>query len=316
MKSTFKNTLKTTNNRMEKYKEQISLFLLCVPAIIFTFIWSYIPMSGLVLAFKDYNFAKGMYGSDWSDPIWKNFNILFQSDELFRIVRNTVGYALLNIVLSAVCGVILALLLFEVTSKKAIKTIQTLVILPRFLSWVVVGFISYALLHIDRGVINQIIVSFGGEPVDWYTTLGPWVFILPFFAEWKKIGVDSIMYYAALMSIDSELFEAAELDGANKFQKIWHISLPSVSGIMIILTILAFGSIFRGDFGLFYQIPRNVGILYPVTDVIDTYVIRGMTSGSYTIPAAVGLIQSFVGLICIVGTNLVVKKIDPEKSLF
>ncbi len=302
--------------RFERFKEQFSLFLLCIPALVFVAIWNYFPMGGLVLAFKQYNFQDGIFGSPWADPLFKNFQILLQSDELFRIIRNTVGYALINIVLSVVCGVIFALLLFEVTNKSLIKATQTLAILPHFLSWVVIGFISYAFLHIDRGLLNQMITFFGGEPVDWYTTQEPWVFIIPFFAEWKKIGLDAIMYYAALMSIDSELFEAAELDGANKLQKVLHISVPSLKTIIVILTILALGNIFRGDFGLFYQIPRNVGVLYPVTDVIDTYVIRGMTSGSFTIPAAVGLIQSIVGLICVVGTNLVVRKIDKDSSLF
>ncbi len=312
-----KNTTKTNflkSSQFDKHREQFSLFMLCVPAIIFTFIWNYMPMSGLVLAFKDYSFRDGIWGSDWAG--FKHFQILFESDELFRIIRNTVGYAIVNIILGIVCGVIFALLLFEVHRKFAVKIVQTLAILPHFLSWVVVGFISYALLHIDKGIFNQIIEFFGGTPIDWYTTPEPWVVILPFFAEWKKIGLDAIMYYAALMSIDSQLFEAAELDGANKLQKIWHISLPSLKGIIIILGILALGNIFRGDFGLFYQIPRNVGAIYSTTDVIDTYVIRGMTGGSFSVPTAVGLIQSVVGLVCVIGANAIVKKIEPEHSMF
>lgn len=271
-------------------------------------------MTGLVLAFKKYNFKKGVFGSDWCG--FKNFEVLLKSNDLERIIRNTVGYAIINIVVGIVFGVILALFLFEIHNRAAIKAIQTMSILPRFLSWVVVGFVSYAFLNTEKGLLNQIITLFGGTAKNWYNDPGAWVFIIPFFNEWKKIGIDSIMYYAALMGVDAALFEAAELDGATKLQKIRYISIPTIKGIIIILLILNLGSIFRGDFGLFYQIPRNVGMLYPTTDIIDTYVMRGLQSGSYAVSTAVGLIQSLVGFICIVGANLIVKRIDPESSLF
>ncbi|MFI3212989.1 MAG: ABC transporter permease subunit [Eubacteriales bacterium] len=300
--------------KSNKITSQLSLFMLCLPAVICTIIWGYVPLSGLVLAFKRYNFKDGVFGSAWCGL--DNFDVLFKSNDMGRIIRNTVGYASLNIVLSIVCGVILALLLFEIKSKMSIKIIQTLAILPRFLSWVVVGFVTYACFEINNGVFNQIRGFFGAEPLSWYTTPEVWLFIIPFMAIWKKIGIDAIMYYAALMSVDAEQFEAADLDGASKLQKIWYISIPSIKGIIIILLILSLGSIFRGDFGLFYQIPRNSGSIYATTDVIDTYIYRGLKDGSYAMSTAVGLVQSVVGFVCIVAANLIVRKVDPEASLF
>ncbi len=223
---------------------------------------------------------------------------------------------MLFIIINLVAGVIVALLLYEVRSKRALKFYQTSMMLPRFLSWVIVGYITYTFLSPTMGILNQVIEFFGGSPVNWYSEVSAWPWILLITNTWKVLGLNCIMYYAALMGIDKAYFEAAEIDGANRFQQILHISIPSIKPLMIVLTLLAFGNIFRGDFGLFYVIPRDVGLLYPATDIIDTYVYRGLRTGNLGTTAAVGLFQSLVGFVMIVTMNGIVRKVEPESSLF
>lgn len=316
------NELKTVKKpmtlRFSKQKKRLidnaQLLTLAMPAMIFLFIFCYIPMFGIIIAFKDFKPILGVFDSPWNG--FKNFEFFFMSQDFFRIVRNTVGYALIFIALKIVLGVAIALMLNEVRSRKALKYYQTTMILPHFLSWVVVGYVSYILLKPSSGMLNQMIRFFGGEGIDWYSEPNVWPVILPIVNSWKHIGMDSIMFYAALMGLDAEVYEAATIDGATKWQQTMKISIPLLAPIICIIGILAMGSVFRGDFGLFYQIPRNVGALYPTTDVIDTYVMRGVMDGSIGPTAAVGLVQSVVGLIMVVGTNLVVKKLDPDSSLF
>lgn len=298
----------------KRFAENTQLLTLALPAIILLLVFNYIPMFGILIAFKDFKPIQGFLGSPWIG--FKNFEFFFLSQDFFRIVRNTVGYALLFIVLKIAMGVIIALLLYEVSNRKALKYYQTTMILPNFLSWVVVGYITYILLNPASGMFNQIIRFFGGKGIGWYSEPKVWPVILPIVNSWKNIGMDSIMFYAALMGLDAEIYEAATIDGASKWQQTTKISIPLLAPITCIIGILAMGSVFRGDYGLFYQIPRNVGALYSTTDVIDTYVMRGVMQGNIGSTAAVGLVQSVVGLVMVVGTNLVVKKIDPESSLF
>lgn len=299
---------------MGKFQEQSSLFILAVPALLCFIIWNYVPMFGLIIAFKDYTYDAGILGSQWVG--FDNFKFFFASQDAIRLTRNTVGYGALFIVLNAVTGVTVALLLNAIKSRMAIKTYQTIMILPNFLSWVVVGFISYILLNPSIGVFNQIITSFGFEGIDWYSNPKYWPFILSYAHVWKGVGMTAIMYYAALLGVDSSLYEAATIDGANAFQSAWYISVPSLTPLMTMLSILAVGNIFRGDFGLFYQISRDVGALYPTTDVIDTYVYRGLQTGDMGITSAVGFFQSFVGVILVCTTNAIVKKIEPDNAMF
>ncbi|MBC7958720.1 MAG: sugar ABC transporter permease, partial [Vallitaleaceae bacterium] len=239
------------------------------------------------------------------------------SQDAFRITRNTIFLNTLFIIASTVCSVIFALLMFEISKKAFIKLYQTVAILPMFLSWVVVGAISYIFLEPNSGVINQVLITLGVEPISWYSDPEKWPAILTFINTWKGVGYGSIVYYAALMGINSEFFEAAEVDGANKLQRAWYISIPSLIPIITIMTILSIGNIFRADFGLFYNVTRNIGALYPSTDVIDTYVFRGLTKlGNIGMSAAVGLFQSAVGFFLILITNYVTKKIEPDNALF
>ena len=305
-----KQKIKTKTNR----RLNAELSLLTIPGILLLIVFCYIPMFGIIIAFKDYNMAKGILKSSWNGL--DNFKFFFESMDAVRIIRNTIGYGAVFIVLGMVCQVILALILFEVTNKKALKAYQTVMILPNFLSWVIVGYISYVFLSPESGILNSLIIALGGEKIKWYSDPKYWPFILTAINIWKGIGMGSIYYYASLMGIDASIFEAAEIDGANKIQKIKYVSLPSLVPIVVIMLIMNIGNIIRGDFGLFYQIPRDVGLLYPATDIIETYVFRGLRSGNMAQSTAVGLFQSVVGFVLVVSTNFIVKKINPENSLF
>jgi putative aldouronate transport system permease protein len=290
------------------------LLLLSIPALLYFTIFNYLPMFGIILAFKSYSYNLGILGSEWIGL--KNFEFFFTSQDAWRITRNTVGYGGLFIITGIIASVAIAILLFEIKKKIAIKSYQTIMILPHFLSWVIVSYFTYTLFQPEMGILNQILIAFDAKGIDWYSEPKYWPYILPIVNMWKTVGMNCIIYYAALMGIDSELFEAAKLDGATKVQQIFNISIPSLIPVITILFIMSIGNIFRGDFGLFYQIPRNMGALYPTTDIIDTYVYRGLRTGDIGITSAVGLFQSIVGLALVVGTNAIVKRFNPENSMF
>lgn len=300
--------------RIAKLRDNFELFILTLPAILSLLIFHYWPLAGNVMAFKDYKYAQGIFGSEWIGL--KNFEYFFTSQDAMRVTRNTVLYNAAFIVVGILCAVIVALLLYQISSRGAIKAYQTIMILPRFLSWVIVSYIVYILLNPTSGIFNSILKMFGREGIQWYGTTKPWPFILVFTNLWKHIGLDTIIYYSALLGIDQEQFEAAEVDGASKFKQMTKIAIPSILPVIVIMFILNVGSIFGGDFGLFYQIPRNIGTLYPVTDVIPTYVFRGLQGGDYAASTAVGLFQSAVGFVLVLVTNAIVRKIEPEKAMF
>lgn len=313
------NSIKTKNSNffgrtLRDIVRNKEFLLLCAPATICFIIFCYLPMFGAIIAFKNYNYTLGILGSDWVG--FDNFKFFFLSQDAWRITRNTIGYALANQFLSIVSSVTIALLLYEIRCKAALKVYQTIMILPRFLSWVIVGYITYILFNPELGVLNNLIEAVGGKPIDWYSTPSVWVVILPICDIWKGVGMGCIFYYAALMGIDESLYEAATIDGASRWKQITNISIPSLIPTMIILGIMALGSIFRSDFGLFYQIPRDVGALYPTTDTLDTYLYRGLRTGDVGISSAVGLFQSVVGLITVVVANAIVKKIDEDNAMF
>ncbi len=296
------------------FKKNWELLLLCIPALAAYILFAYIPMGGLVMAFKNFRYDMGIFGSPWIGT--KNFDFLLKSVDLWRIVRNTLSYSAVFIVVNLITHVGVALLLFELNSRKFLKVTQTIMTLPNFLSWVIVGYITYAIFNPSLGVLNQMLALFNQNPVDVYSNLSYWPFIIVIVNIWKGVGMGCIIYYAALMGVDPALYEAATIDGANRWQQTRYVSLPSLVPVMTILTILAVGNMFRGDFGLFYQIPRNVGVLYEVTDIIDTYVFRGLQNGNFGMTSAVGLVQSVVGLVLVTLANLAVRKISPENSMF
>lgn len=302
-------------SRWKDFRDNAELSALTIPGILLLLVFAYVPMLGIIIAFKDYRNNLGIFKSQWVGL--QNFKFFFTSQDAWRIGRNTVGYGIMFIVINLIAAVLVAILLYEIRNKIALKFYQTSMILPHFLSWVIVGYITYILLEPEMGILNKIIQFFGGEGLQWYSEPKYWVVILPIVNLWKNIGLKTIMYYAALMGIDEQLYEAAQLDGAGRFKQILYITLPSLIPLMTILTILDVGHIIKGDFGLFYTIPRDVGLLYPTTDIIDTYVYRGLRTGDdIGITTAVGLFQSVVGFLMVVGTNLIVKKVSPENSLF
>lgn len=296
-------------------KDNVQLLTLAFPTILLLSIFSYWPMFGVVLAFKDYKVPKGILGSPWVGL--KNFEFFLKSQDAWRVTRNTIGLNLLFIIVGILCGVVFALIMFEVKKARHVKMYQTTSIIPSFLSWVAVGYIVYALLDPTRGVMNQILEFFGKEGINWYAEPKYWPFILLISKTWQGVGLGSIIYYAALMGVDNELYEAADIDGAGKIQKTWYVSLPQIVPIIIIMGLLEVGKIFRADFGLFYNVTRDVGALYPTTDVIDTYVFRAlMNQGNIGMSSAVGLIQSVICFITLMITNYIVKKLSPDNSLF
>lgn len=293
----------------------VSLLMMCMPAIIMLFLFAYIPMAGLILAFKDFNFAKGIFKSDWVGL--KNFEFFLKSDNAWRVTRNTIGFNLLFIFLGIFIAVIFALMINEIRGKHSRKFYQTAMFLPYFLSWVVVGYMLFAFLDQRNGIFNTLLVNMGWEPIKWYMDKGIWVALLPFIYVWKSVGYNSVIYYASLMSVDSAYFEAAALDGANKWQMMWHISIPHLKPLIIMMTILGLGKIFNSDFGLFFQATMDSSALYPVTDVLDTYVYRALrVTGDVGMSAAVGFYQSTVGFVLVLLSNWVIRKIDEENAMF
>ena len=256
----------------------------------------------------------GIFGSKWVGL--KNFEFFFTSQDAWRTIRNTLGYSLAFIVLNLVTAVILALMFYYLRGKAMHKIYNTIVILPKFMSVVLVAFIVQILLNPSNGVANQIISIFGGEAVSWYSEPAYWPVILTLTQIWMTVGMNSIIYYASLVGMDESMLEASAIDGASLWKQIIHIIIPFLKPIMVITTILALGNIFNGDFGLFYQVPLDTGLLYPTTDVISTYTFRALQEGSMAKSTAVGLFQSAAGLIMVLVTNGIVRKISPEDSLF
>lgn len=296
-------------------KDEIQLLFMISPALILLAIFAYWPMYGLILSFKNYKVTDGIWGSEWVGL--KNFEFFFMSNDLFRILRNTLVLNFLFIFAGVVASVGFALLMFEVKKARHVKIYQTVSILPNFISWVAVSFMVYGLLEYNRGMFNHIIRNFGGEGIKFYEEAAWWPMILLIVHLWHSVGMGSIIYYAALLSADQELYEAADIDGATKLQKIWYVSIPQLIPIIAIRTIMSVGNIFRSDFGMFYNVPRNIGALYKTTDVIDTYVYRAlMEVGNIGMSSAVGMFQSVVCLVTLLIANKLVGKISPENTLF
>lgn len=290
-------------------------FLMLLPGLIVLFLNNYLPMSGLVLAFKDYNYVDGLWGSKWSG--FENFRYLFMSGKAFIITRNTILYNLVFIFISITIPVLLAIIITELRNQRAAKVYQTMFFLPYFLSWVIVSYLVYSFLSTDAGVLNLMLKKFGYGEVNWYTEPKYWPFFLVIINTWKWAGYDAIVFMASICGFDKTYYEAAAVDGATKFQQIAKITLPLLKPVIIILTLLKVGRIFSADFGLFYVVPRNSGVLNNVTDVIDTFVYRGLQeTGDFSMATAAGLYQSFVGFVLICAVNYIVKKVDSENSLF
>lgn len=301
-------------NELKEFKKNSSLFFLALPAVIFIFIFNYIPLYGLVLPFKNFKYDLGFLKSPWTGL--ENFKFLFTSPDAFRITRNTVVFNLLFIVLGTFVAVAFALMLYELSSGW-VKFYQTIFFLPFFISWVVASYVFLGLLDMDYGLLNKILALLGTEPMLWYNEPKFWPYILVFASIWKGAGYSTIIYYTALVGIDSEYFDASKIDGASKFQQMRHISIPLIRPLIIMLMLLSIGRIFYSDFGLFYNVTLDSKTLYSVTDVMDTYVFRALRStGEIGLASAAGFYQSMVGFVLVFLSNLFVRRVNPENSLF
>ena len=297
-----------------KFKRWAPLYLMMAPGLIYLFINNYMPMAGLVVAFKNYNVVDGIFGSPWAGL--SNFTYLF--NDAWTITRNTLLYNIVFIIINLILGIAFAIFICDIRSK-ACKTIyQSAILLPFLMSIVIVSYITFAFFSGDNGMLNKTILPFfGKEAINWYSESKYWPVILVIVNTWKGVGYGCLIYISSISGIDPSFYEAAELDGASKWKQIRYITLPSIMLSVIPLTLLNIGRIFYSDFGLFYQVTQNSGQLYDTTNVIDTYVYRALLqSGNIGMASAAGFYQSIVGFACVLLANVVVRKLSPENAMF
>ena len=297
-----------------------ALILMALPGVIWFIFFFYIPVFVNVVAFKDFRLSPDGFFASLQQGPWvgfDNFKFLFASNDAWLITRNTLLYNIVFLAFNLFFAIAFAIVMSELRNKRLVKVYHTMSLLPYFLSWVVISYFVYAFLSPDKGIINQWITNMGGEGINWYADPKWWPFIFVFMNVWKSLGYNSIIYYASVMGIDQTYYEAAMVDGANKWQQIKNVTLPQLLPMISVLLILNIGGIFRADFGLFYQVPRNSGALYQVSSVLDTYIYNGLTAtGDFGMTAAAGLYQSVVGMCLLLAANLVVRKLEPDSALF
>ena len=306
---------RNSKKKLKLIKRYIPVYIMALPGIIYLFINNYMPLPGLVLAFKKYSTKKGIWGSPWIG--FKNFKYLFKTQDAWIITRNTLGYNILFIFFNVLIAVAVAIILSELTTKRK-KIYQSTILLPHFLSTVIISYLVFAFLSAEHGFLNtRIFPLFGIDPVPWYTETKYWPFILVFVQTWRSVGYSCIVYLSTILGFDREIYEASSIDGASKWQQITKITRPLLKATIIMMVLLAIGRIFYSDFGLFYQVPQRSGILLSVTQTIDTYVYRGLLErNDMPMATAAGVYQSIVGFILVMSANLVVRKIDPDSALF
>lgn len=296
------------------------LLSMLVPGLVILLINNYIPMFGIIIAFKQYRFVGSFLESVIKSKFvgFNNFSFFFNTPYAYIMTRNTILYNLVFIILDIIVPVMLAIALNEIRGKMHSRVYQSIMFLPYFLSWIIVSYLAYSLLSVDKGFLNTgILKTLGIAPVEWYSEPAWWPLILVFFHMWKYTGYNVVVYLAAISGIDSEYYEAASIDGATKWQQIRHITLPLLKSLMIILTLLAVGRVFNADFGLFYNVPRNSGSLMNATMVIDTYVYTAlMNTSNIGMAAAAGTYQAVIGCITVFTANLIVRRIDKDMALF
>lgn len=312
----------TSPSWFEKNKKTLVLLTMVAPVVIWLLLLRYLPMGGIVLAFKNYkvnprnpSFISNLINSKWVG--FKNFEFLFKTDSAWVMIRNTLAYNIVFIILGVIIPVAFAIMMNEITRKFFKKAYQTMMFFPYFLSWVVVSYFLNAFLDAQYGMIPAMQEAAGHARTSWYTTPGPWPFILTFANLWKNVGYSTVLYLAAITGIDTNQYEAAAIDGATKWQQVLHVTIPHLRTMIAILFIMNVGKIFASDFGLFYNVPMQNGALFSVTQTIDTYVYRAyMATGDPGQSSAAGLLQNVLGFVCILTANGIVKKIDSESSLF
>ncbi len=308
----------TVRLKLKKIWKNKTLLFMMIPGLLYLFINNYLPLYGLTIAFRNINYTTGIYKSPFAEPLLKNFQFLFKTKDAWLMTRNTLIYNLIFMALGTVLSVMFALMINEISRKQFKKVYQTAILLPHLISYVVVAYLVYAILSTNTGFLNQTILPlFGIDKISWYAEPGHWFKIIPIVNAWKTAGYSSVVYLAAVVGIDTDYYEAADLDGASRLQQIRHITIPLIIPTVITLTLLSIGRIFYSDFGLFYQVPMNAGVLYSSTQTIDTYVYRGLIQlGDIGMSSAAGFYQSIVGFIMVVTANAAVRKISKENALF
>ena len=296
-------------------KKNKVLFIMIFPAVLYFFVFAYLPMGGIVLAFKEFKYSLGVFGSPWAGL--DNFKFFFMSGTGWQVTKNTIIYNMVLMISSQGLGLLLAIIFSQLNNKYFKKIFQSFIFMPYFISWVVVGVFIYNIFNYEMGSMNTLLKAFNLDKVDVYSNPGIWIYIIAFFNSWKWAGYLSLIYTSAIMGIDMQSLEAADIDGANIFEKIRFIMLPSIFPTIVIMLLLNVGRLLRGDFQMFYQIVGNNGQLFNATDVIDTYVFRGLTnSQDLGMPAAAGLYQSVLCFIIILIVNGLVRRYDKDYSLF
>ena len=298
-------------------KQDTELTLLALPTTIWYILFCFLPMFGIIIAFKNFKitggFLSNVFNSSWSG--FKNFEFLFKSNDAMIIIRNTLGYNFLFIILNIVIPVALALMIGQLHNRRAGKVYQTMMFLPYFLSWVVVSAVIWAFLSFDKGIANQMLIQMGGEPVNWYMEPKYWPFFLVFMNIWKGLGYGMVVYLATITGIDSTYYEAAVIDGASIWQQTKFITLPLMKLVIVMMFILAVGRIFYTDFGLFFQVPRDSNSLYNVTTTIDVLVYKQLKTATVGMASAAAFVQSVMGCLTILLANWIVRRIDPDSAM-
>ena len=307
--------------RKEKYKKirwkwMVPFYIMMIPGLVYFLINNYMPMAGIVMAFKKIDYSKGIFGSDWNGLA--NFEFLFAFGQFGTMVRNTILYNGVFIIFNTVLGITVAILLNEIRAKIANRIYQTVILLPYLMSWVVVSYLAFAFLSNETGFINNgILEKLGLTQINFYQEPKYWPWILLFVNEWKNIGFSMIIYLAAIVGISKDYYEAASVDGATRWQQITRITLPCLKPTIITMFILSVSKMFYSDFGLFFQVPKNSGILYPTTMTIDTYVYNAlMKQNNPGMSAAAGFLQAIVGFVLVIGANALIRKISREDAIF
>lgn len=310
-----KDKAKPRNRFALRIRGNAPFWLMLTPSMLLLLAFAYIPMIGIMIAFKDYNYHGGILFSPWSGL--KNFEFLLHSNKLTLLVGNTVLYNVLFIITGTIASVVIAIMISEIGGRAFKKITQSMIFLPNFMSWVIVGALLYNIFNVNYGIFNTALRAVGASKIDIYSEPEAWYFLLPLFKIWKDAGFGSVIYFAAIMGIEQDMYESAKLDGANLFQEIKHITLPMLIPTIVILTLLNLGYILRGDFNMFYQLVGTNGLLFNTTDIIDTYVFRALVhNNDIGLASAAAFIQSVFCFLFIILVNRIVKWVQPDYSLF
>ena len=298
-----------------------ALYLMLLPGALILFLYNYLPMFGILIAFKDFrfhdgNFFSSLFKSEWSG--FRNFEYMFSTPDAFNMIRNTLLYNLGFIISCTIISIAFAIMLNEIYSRKLSKLYQSSMFLPYFLSWIVFSYLVYAFVSPDKGYINMSILKyFGIQPVFWYNEPKYWPYIILLVNAWKWVGNNCIIYLASIVAIDQQMYEAARMDGANRWQQIFHITIPQIMPVIIVMVLIFVGRNFNTDLGLFFLVPKNSGMLSSVTWTIDVYVYNTLIrNGDIGMSSAAALYQSVVGFITILAANFAVKKVNPDAGMF